>query len=418
MQEVKIQSDKLDFVNVGSLKYHPKNVHTHDKEQIDRLCKLIEYQGFRVPVIVKAGTSEVVAGNGRLEAARKLGMKKIPVMYQEFDNDDQLFAFLVSDNAIGKDTWATLDLSAINLELENLGPDLDIDMLGLKDFVIEPIEKLDPQTDEDEVPEVENPITKRGDIWLLGNHRVMCGDSTMIDDVEKLMAGEKADMVFTDPPYRVISGGNKGFEKQWGNSNFSKNDGKIFKHNDLEIRDILPIIEVVTVENCHIYIMTNFLNLKDYLNSIDDFGFKQHGLLLWQKDVASPNRWYCKNVEYTIFARKGGAFPINDLGSKVCESFKTTRDKKHPTQKPVELIERYIKNSSIEKSTTIDPFLGSGSTLIACEKTNRKCYGMELDEKYCDVIINRWQNYTGKEATLESTGETYNSLKANQDGAA
>ncbi|GAG28295.1 unnamed protein product, partial [marine sediment metagenome] len=148
------------------------------------------------------GTNRIAAGHGRLEAAKKIGLEKVPVTYQEFENEDQFYAFVVSHNAIAKDSWASLDLSMVNLELENLGP-IDIDMLGIKDFVVEPIEKYDEEKDDD-VPEVKGePVTKRGDVWLLGEHRAMCGDSTMIDDVEKLMDGEKADMVFTDPPYGI-----------------------------------------------------------------------------------------------------------------------------------------------------------------------------------------------------------------------
>ena len=198
---MQIQAKDIQLVKIETLKPHPKNMHKHSKDQIDRLCKLIEYQGFRNPIIVQKGTDLIVAGHGRILAAKKLKIKEVPVIYQEFESEAQLYSYIVSDNAIGKDSWATLDLSMINTEMLDFGPDFDIDMLGIKDFVIEPIEKFEAQTDEDEVPEVIHPITRRGDIWLLGNHRLMCGDSTMINDVDKLMNSEKADMVFTSPPY-------------------------------------------------------------------------------------------------------------------------------------------------------------------------------------------------------------------------
>ena len=143
-----IKSNTITMVDVNSLIPHPKNCHEHPPEQIERLCKIIEYQGFRNPLTIQAGTNLIVTGHGRTMAAKKLGMKEVPVIYQEFESDEQLYAHLVADNAIGKDTWASLDLSMINLELENLGPDLDIDLLGLKDFVIEPIEKLDLKNSE------------------------------------------------------------------------------------------------------------------------------------------------------------------------------------------------------------------------------------------------------------------------------
>ncbi len=165
---MEIRATDLEMVDVNSLTPHPKNMHDHPPEQIDRLCKIIDYQGFRTPLTVQKGTNLIVCGHGRLIAAKKLGYSEVPVTYQEFESEEQLYAHMVADNAIGKDTWATLDLSKINFELENLGPDLDIDVLGLKDFVLEPAEKFEPQTDEDDVPEVKDPITKKGDIWLLG----------------------------------------------------------------------------------------------------------------------------------------------------------------------------------------------------------------------------------------------------------
>lgn len=152
---MKIRSSSITLVDVNSLVPHPKNCHDHPKEQIERLAKIIEYQGFRNPLTVQAGTNLIVTGHGRLMAAKKLGMKEVPVIYQEFESDEQLYAHLVADNAIGKDTWATLDLSAINLELENLGPDLDVDMLGLKDFVIEPLDADLPDLGDGSDPDIQ-----------------------------------------------------------------------------------------------------------------------------------------------------------------------------------------------------------------------------------------------------------------------
>lgn len=194
-----IKSKDIQLVEIHKLVNNPKNNNQHPKEQIDRLVKLIDYQGFRNPVVVSNRTGFLVAGHGRIEAAKKLGWDKVPVMYQDFKDDAEEYAYMTSDNAIA--SWANLDLSMVNTEMLDLGPDFDIDMLGIKDFAIEPVEKFDPLTDEDAVPEVSHPITRRGDVWLLGNHRLMCGDSTMIDDVEKLMNGVYPDLIHTDPPY-------------------------------------------------------------------------------------------------------------------------------------------------------------------------------------------------------------------------
>lgn len=394
---MKIRSNSIELVDVNSLVPHPKNCHDHPKEQIERLAKIIEYQGFRSPLTVQAGTNLIVTGHGRLMAAKKLGMKEVPVTYQEFESDEQLYAHLVADNAIGKDTWATLDLSTINMELENLGPDLDIDMLGLKDFVIEPFEKLEPGSDEDEVPEVVDPITKRGDIWLLGDHRVMCGDSTMIDDVEKLMNGEKADMVFTDPPY----GMNYQLNATKNKLNKIKNDSEPF--DIYEVWSIFP----KTKHNSPVYICTRFDKYVDWQNQIHD---KVKNCIVWAKSNMGAGD--LKNYGYQHeFIMYWGESIDGKRDSNLWSEGNTPKSEyvSHPTQKPISLVERAIENHKLK--SVYDCFLGSGSTLIACEKSNRKCYGMELDEHYCDVIINRWQNYTDKEATLESTGEKYNELK-------
>jgi len=163
---MEIKSKEISEVEIESLVYNPKNNNVHPKEQIERLAKLIKFQGFRNPIVVSKRTGFVVAGHGRIEASKQLGMKTVPVMYQDFENEAQEYAYLTSDNAIA--SWAELDLSMVNNEMLDLGPDFDLDLLGIKDFVIDPVEKFEPQSDEDDVPEVVHPITRRGDIWLLG----------------------------------------------------------------------------------------------------------------------------------------------------------------------------------------------------------------------------------------------------------
>ncbi len=397
---IKIQSKEIIEVSVNSLVPHPKNMNKHSPEQIERLCKIIEYQGFRNPLIVQKGTNLVVAGHGRIMAAKKLNIEKVPVMYQEFESEEQLYAAIVSDNSIA--SWAELDLSMVNAELENLGPDLDIDLLGIKDFVLEPIEKYDSEN-EDEVPEITHtPITKRGDVWLLGEHRVMCGDSTMIDDVEKLMEGMKADMVFTDPPY--------GYKYE---SNY-QNKHEMLKNDDT-ILDFIPNAYSFSSDNSTIYLCTSH-QVIDVWKPLIEKSFNYKNMIIWKKNnwsMGDLSGSFAGQHEILLFASKGKNKIIGKRDSDVW-SFDRVPPTTHPTMKPVELVEFAL--SKWQSGKVLDFFLGSGSTLIACEKTNRKCYGLELDEKYCDVILNRWQNFTEKEATLESTGETYNSLKASHDG--
>jgi hypothetical protein len=207
----------------------------HPKEQIERLAKIMREHGVRHPIHISKLSGEVCFGHGRWEAARANGWTEYPVVYQDFKDEQEEYACVQSDNAIAG--WAELDLSAINTDLINLGPDFDIDLLGIKDFVLEPAEKL-PMCDDDEVPEVTEPIAKLGDIWQLGEHRLMCGDSTSIDAVEKLMNGEKAEMCFTDPPYGVnYDGGHFHYDKAIGKSNpdFKRSREKLVNDDSTQI---------------------------------------------------------------------------------------------------------------------------------------------------------------------------------------
>lgn len=411
---IKIQAEYIEMVDINTLLPHPKNNNKHPKEQIDRLVKLIEYQGFRNPVIVQKGTNLVVAGHGRIEAAKKLGINLIPVSYQEFESDAQIYSYLTSDNAIA--AWAELDLSAVNTEMLDLGPDFDIDLLGIKDFSIEPIEKFEPQSEEDAVPEVNHPITRRGDIWLLGNHRLMCGDSIMIDDVEKLMNGEKADAIWTDPPYNVSY---KGKTK----------DSLEIKNDSMDSEDFYDFL-FSCFSNClaisrggsAIYVSYPDRESLNFHKAYTDSGWKLSSVLVWVKNSLVMGRSdYHSRHEPIIYGWNQSSshnWYSDRKQDSVIEINRPSKNGEHPTMKPIELIEYCLKNSSKQKDIVCDLFGGSGSTLIACEKINRFSRLMELDEKYCDVIINRWQNFTGGKATLESTGQTYEELKAERDGQA
>lgn len=393
-----IKSNEIKLVDVQSIVPNPKNANRHSIEQIKRLEKLIEYQGFRNPLVISNRSGFLIVGHGRLEAATNLGMEKLPVIYQDFDSEAQEYAYLISDNEIAR--WAELDKHLVYEELKVLEIE-DIELLGLEDFELPDIEELDPQTDEDDVPEVETPITVRGDVWLLGKHRLMCGDSTMIDDVEKLMNGEKADMLHTDPPYGVdYDGGSKIREKL-------KED-----HIDTDIyKDIIPIIKSTVTGACYTWYADKCAD-KVY-SSISSIG-EIHSVIIWNKNNSTFNMniHYKAKHEPCVYWKVRGNTLMWDGGNKECTVWDIDREssnKHHPTQKPVEIVEKIISNHSAE--TVLDLFGGSGSTLIACEKMSRNNFTMELDEKYCDVIINRWQNYTGKKATLEGTKQTYEDLQ-------
>lgn len=408
-----VQAKDISLVEIHRLVPNKKNNNKHPPDQIERLAKLIEFQGFRNPVVVSNRTGFIVAGHGRLEAAKKLGWDKVPVMYQDFESEAQEYAYLTSDNAIA--SWAELDLSAVNQEMLDLGPDFDIDMLGIKDFVIEPIEKFEPQADEDDIPEVVHPITRKGDLWLLGNHRLLCGDSTMIDEVERLMNGEKADMVFTDPPY------NTGMQAKPGSTRLSHMFNDKFSDEDWQslLSGFVANAWAFMKDSSVGYFCLDWRRnheLQEHLRN----HFKISNLIVWDKVVHGLGADYKYTYELINVCKKGKPEMDTHQGDREYSDVwhiqrKIGRDKEHATKKPIELVERCVRHASKAGALVLDLFGGSGSTLIACEKLSRRSSLMELSEAYCDTTIKRWEQYTGKKATLESTGQTYEELKAERE---
>lgn len=411
---MEIKSKNIQIVDIDSLVLNPKNNNKHPKDQIERLAKLIKHHGFRNPLVVSNRSGFVISGHGRIEAAKLAGLKEVPVMYQDFDNEASEYAYLTSDNAVA--SWAELDMQMINAELLNF-PDLDIELLGIEDFKVIVPEVLG-LVDEDEVPEVVHPITRRGDIWLLGNHRLMCGDSTMIDDVEKLMNGEKADMVFTSPPY------NANTKAGQGDIFNGKKSKKLYAEgfsDNLESNQYLDFTKTV-LENC--FSVTEgfiFWNVSynansrfEYIKQIEDrieFLIEQ---ICWKKTSTIPFKGSLMRdwEPIYLFSTNGKSLGLKEVVSNHwVVSNQNSQQENHKACFPVDLPRKGI--SIVKKATGIvfEPFCGSGTTLIASEKEERRCFGMELDEKYCDVVINRWQNFTGKTAKLELTKQTQEELK-------
>lgn len=408
---MRIECEYTQLVDLHKLQANPKNPNKHPDKQIKRLSQIIDYQGMRSPIVVSKRSGFITKGHGRLEALKKLNWSQAPVDYQDYEDEAQEYADMVADNAIAE--WAAQDLSEINLEMIELGPDFDVDMLGIENFTIEPIEKYDEAT-QDDVPEVKHdPITKRGDVWLLGEHRVMCGDSTMIDDVDKLMIGENADITFTSPPYNIGKSirGNMykknsddfdddeylEFLSEWTNIALSKST-IVFHNNQLLEGNKDPIIQYQYI----------------YRKQLKD-------IFVWNKSQWPPHinkGTFGSKWEY-VFALSNDssnkAFPCEWQGkySNVIETENNSGNeyaKDHKAGFPVAFPEWIISKMDFAQSC-YEPFCGTGTTLIVCEKHGLKCYGMELDEHYCDIIVERWQKYTGKQATLESTGKTYASTK-------
>jgi DNA modification methylase len=416
---VKIDCAYDELVEVHKLIPNPKNNNKHRDEQIDRLSKIIDYQGMRSPVVVSKRSGFITKGHCRLEAIKKLGWDKVPVNFQDYESEAQEYADMTADNEIAR--WANLDLDQLNADIKEL--DIDIDLLGIEDFAPVEIEHLDEEKEDDVLEVKHDPITKRGDIWLLGEHRVLCGDSTMIDDVEKLMNGEKADMILTDPPYqgKLGRGGFKNSPK------IQKNKDKVMdsiEHiYDFDPSNTYPIIELIKNKKISIFLFCNKNLVPNYLNYALE-NKRKFDILTWHKLSYAPsnNNTYFPDTEYLIKIKDSGAIFNTGLGEAasynkywLLDAKKETKNINHPTVKPQKILKDCILISSNKNSVVSDLFLGSGSTLIACEKTKRKCYGMELDEHYCDVTIERWQEYTGKEAILESTKESYNEIRSRKE---
>ena len=390
----------MEVINteINSLIPYINNARTHSDKQIDLIAGSIKEFGFNNPILVDKENS-VIAGHGRILAARKLNIKKVPVICLDHLTEAQKRAYILADNRMALD--AGWDEELLKLELGELNDiDFDLSLTGFNEdelvgFLQETTEGL---TDEDEVPDVpEEPVTVKGDLWILGNHRLLCGDSTSIDAVERLMDGQKADMVFTDPPYGVdYDGGSKKREKL-------KDD-----HDGTSIyTESVPIMAMFCDGPCYTWFAgTKPLGL---YAAVEEYG-KIHSLIIWEKNNSTFNMsiHYKQKHEPCLYWKPNGttlkwAGPSTE--DTVWKINRESRNDFHPTQKPVELSTRAINNHSV--GLVLDLFGGSGSTVIGCEKTNRNCRMMELEPQYCDVIITRWQNFTGKQAIHED-GRLFN----------
>lgn len=398
-----IRSTEIQVVPIKEIKLNPKNRNKHPKEQIERLAKIMEYQGFRNPLIISSRTGLVVAGHGRYMAAKKLKLKEVPIMVQDFDSEEQEYAAQVSDNAIG--SWAELDLSGINTDLSDLGPDFDIDLLGIKGFEIEVADR--ELGDEEAVPELKpDAVTKLGDVYRLGNHRLMCGDSTSVDAVDRLMSSEIADICFTSPPYNIGKAPD-GNRKYLNDSDEKESED----YCDFLFQFTTNAIAVAKFVFVNIQSLSgNKMALIDYLHLMRD---NYADTIIWDKSHAQPamaNNVLNSRFEYIhILSQKAN----RSIGTREFRgtldnvfSLNSNKDKEfaniHKATFPVEFAQHFVENFS--STSVYEPFGGSGTTMIACEKTNRKCFMMELDPNYCDVIVTRWENYTGQKAEL--IGET------------
>jgi DNA modification methylase len=411
-------SINIEYVPVADLIPYAANSRTHSDVQVTQIAASIREFGFTNPILVN-GENTIIAGHGRLMAAKKLGLDEVPVICLDHLSKAQQKALVIADNQLALN--AGWDIDMLKVEIEGLQlEDFDLDLLGFDDKFLDGLLEPEPAeglTDEDAVPDVpETPKTVLGDVWVLGNHRLMCGDSTSIDAVDKLMAGVKADMIFTDPPYGMSYGGGA-LAGSTPKGALVKAHGPIMGDDktgdDLIalVRDAVACSVSVSKAGAAAYICFPWRTYSEFEAALNECGLKPSACIVWdKKSIGLGNSNYRPQHEF-IFYIKGGSWFGDKAQSDVWYMSRgNTSAYVHPTQKPVELIERALNNSSKAGDVVIDCFGGSGSTLIACEKNNRNARLMELDPKHVDAIIKRWQDFTGKEAIHAETGLPFNEM--------
>lgn len=394
MSEMKIYCEFQTLVDIENLKPHPKNPNRHPKDQIEMLAKILKERGWRHPVIISNFSGCIVAGHGRVEAAKLAGFTSVPVDYQDFENEAQEYEFLVADNATA--LWSVLDLDGIKVDLGEIGG-VDLDFLGIEDFKINGLGQ--GNIDEDDVPVVKEPRVRQGQVWKLGNHRLMCGDSTKDKDVLLLMKDDLADLVFTDPPYGVNYDG--------GHADKGVRREKLANDHDTEIySNSVPLMCKYSKSKSALYLWFAATKSLQVLQVLQQNNLEIRSWLIWNKNMAqfgAIGAQYKQKHEPCLYAYKRGNSPFwigptNEVS--VWDISRSSKNEFHPTQKPVELSERAINNSCPKDGIVLDLFGGSGSTLIGAEKTSRRARLMELSPNYCDVIIARYEAFTGKAAEL------------------
>lgn len=393
---------QIVYKKVNELIPYINNSRTHSEEQVNQIVASINEFGFTNPLLIDE-KDNIIAGHGRLLASKKLKMEEVPCIVLSGLTEAQKKAYIIADNKMALN--AGWDDELLKIELENLKElDFDLELIG---FNVDELEDIFQAEEEQEIVEddfdiepPEEPKAKLGDIYQLGNHRLMCGDSTSEEDVAKLMNGVKADMVFTDPPYNANYSSRVDINrrKPWGGI---LNDKMNYDDFDNFLIDLNSTLYSVLKENSSIY---ECIDWKHYsqVESIFKEAFNHKYTIIWNKNYFGLGTYYRTKYEMILFGCKGEKLNVWNGNHDEMDVWDEDREKVnnyvHPTQKPLTIPARAIKNSSNVNDNILDTFGGSGSTLIACEQLNRNCYMMELDPKYVDVIIKRWEEFTGKKA--------------------
>jgi site-specific DNA-methyltransferase (adenine-specific) len=397
---------KHKIVAVEDLVPYALNSRTHSDEQVAQLAASIREFGFTNPILIDEANN-LIAGHGRVLAARKAKMENIPAVVVTGLDDRRRRALVIADNKLALN--AGWDEEALRVELEDLAGDFGELMGFSEDELVELLksdEGTEGLTDEDAVPDApEQPVTVEGDVWALGRHRLMCGDSTSVDHLERLCEGQLVDMWLTDPPYNVAYEGGTKEKLTIQNDSMSNDSFRQF------LRDSYTAADAVMKKGATFYIWHADLEGYNFRGAASDIGWQIRQCLIWKKSSLVMGRQdYHWMHEPCLYGWKDGAAHLWAADRKqttILEFNKPLRNGEHPTMKPVELFEYQMLNNTKGSDLVLDSFAGSGTTAIACEKHGRMARLMELDPKYCDVIIKRWQEFTGEQATLESDGRKF-----------
>jgi len=397
----------IEEIPIAELDLDPANVRQHDEKNLAAIKSSLKRFGQQKPIVVDP-KGIVIAGNGTLTAARALGWDRIRIVRTQLEGSEAT-AYAIADNRTAE--LATWDDDALMQQLSALDLE-DSALVEAAGFSAAELEGMvdgllgEKELNEDEVPEVpEDPITKPGDLWILGDHRLLCGDSTNEADVAKLLDGRKADLIFTDPPYDL-----GGKAKQVGVRELRKESyGKLYDSDwdkGFRIEDIGPSIADAMAEDCSVYVCTSHFYLGSLIEMFDDL-MSYHNVCIWSKSNPMPSltkRHWTWAHEFIVYGTRGKHtfnFPATGNLPSVWQIAKSPKNDLHPTQKPVGIPSHAIEASSKPGDLVVDLFGGSGSTLIAAEQLGRTAYLMELNPAYCDVIVERWENLTGRKAELE-----------------
>ncbi|MFU9935892.1 site-specific DNA-methyltransferase [Fannyhessea vaginae] len=386
------------LADVSELIPYVRNARTHSEAQVSQIAASIREFGFLSPILV-AEDNTILAGHGRLAAAQKLGLKKVPCVKENHLTETQKRAYIIADNKLSLNAGWDSELLAVELsELE--GADFNLDLLGFDEAELSSIFDADKDVSDDDFDvekELEEPcFSKTGDMWTLGKHRVICGDATKLETFKTLLEDTKVNLVVTDPPYNVNYEGSAGKIK---NDNMENDKFYQFLFNSF------VNMEQAMADDASIYVFHADTEGLNFRKAFQDAGFYLSGCCIWKKPSLvlgrSPYQWQHEPCLYGWKKKGKHNWYAGRKETSVWEFEKPKKNADHPTMKPIALLAYPIKNSSMTNSLVLDPFAGSGSTLIACEQTGRICYAIELDEKYCDVIVKRYIEQVGNDKSVK-----------------